>query len=72
MSTTIARYIVTEDSERLDRIAEKIYGHTKGSVEALLEANPVAGLGGDLPFGTVLLVPDLPDAEEEPLVRPWQ
>ena len=74
----IGRYVVTEDEERLDRIARAIYGDEgNGAVERLLDANP--GLSGRtptatgaLPFGTVVTVPAVPAAADTGPTRPWQ
>ena len=41
MSEIIGTYVVTEDEERIDRIARSIYGEEgNGAVELLLQANP--------------------------------
>lgn len=68
-------YTVSEDVERLDRIARTLFGSERGgTVEALLAANPgLAGLGFLLPRGTVVVVPVLPERRVDPaLVRPWE
>lgn len=78
MSETLGIYVVTEDEERIDRVARSIYGEEGNrAVELLLEANPglvgqSTGTPGVLPFGTVLLVPAQPARSSEALVRPWQ
>lgn len=68
-------YTVSEDVERLDRIARTLFGSERGgTVEALLAANPgLAGLGFLLLRGTVVVVPVLPERRVDPaLVRPWE
>lgn len=68
-------YTVSEDYERLDRIARAIFGTERGgTVEALLTANPgLADLGPYLPRGTAITVPVLPDQTVDPTyVRPWE
>ena len=62
----------TRDGDMLDWICWRHYGRTDGTVEAVLEANPgLADLGPVLPLGTEVLLPDLPDPTETPLVRLW-
>lgn len=71
----MTRYTVSEDFERLDRIAQALFGSERdGAVEALLSANPgLADLGFILPRGTVIAVPVLPERAVDPAyVRPWE
>lgn len=68
-------YTVTEEQERLDRIARKLYGSEGGgSLEALLTANPgLSALGPFVPRGYVLTVPALPLPAANPAYqRPWE
>jgi phage tail protein X len=78
MSDILGTYVVTEDEERIDRIARSIYGEEgNGAVELLLQANPgilerSVSEPGTFPFGTVLKVPPRPVPQDDSLVRPWQ
>lgn len=66
-------YVVDEEFERLDRIAQTLYGSERGgTVEMLLDANPgLAALGPELPRGTVITVPDRPEPKTTATTRPW-
>jgi phage tail protein X len=78
VNETVGTYVVTEDEERIDRIARAVYGaEGNGAVELLLDANPgLAGRGtetpGVLPFGTVLRLPVLTIRADDALARPWE
>lgn len=63
----------TRKNDVLDRICFKHYGHTKGTVEAVLEANPgLADKGAVLPSGILITLPMLPEAEsKKPSIRLW-
>lgn len=73
----VATYTVTQDSERLDRIARDLYGSERGgTTEGLLTANrrlsgDLKDPEGDTAFGTILSVPQAPETDEEEIVRPW-
>jgi len=57
--------------DRLDRIAQFVYGYTSGAVERLYEANPgLADMPVWLPAGTVIVLPVLPPPEPK-RVRLW-
>lgn len=63
-----------EDTERLDRIARKLYGSEQGgTVEFLLGANPgLATLGPFVPRGTKIIVPARPaPAPSAAFTRVW-
>lgn len=67
-------YVVEVDEQRLDRVAEAIYGtETGGTVEALLAANPgLAALGLFLPRRTIVQVPARPVPPPNPAyLRVW-
>ena len=67
-------YVVSEDAERLDRIARALYGEDRpGAVEGLLDSNPgLAALGPNIPRGTVIRVPEPPEPPATAIVRPWE
>ena len=68
-------YTVTEEVERLDRIARKLYGSERnGTVPLLLAANPGLASGGPLlPRGRTIVVPPRPTpAPDAAFVRPWE
>lgn len=73
----VDRYTVTNPEERLDHIAEKLYGSEgDGAVDRLLDANPgladtVRVSDGYVPFGTVLDIPERLELEPVLIVRPW-
>lgn len=65
---------VTGQSEMLDLICHRFYGRSAGTTEAVLAANPgLAALGPVLPFGTRILLPDLPTGQRKtrPLTSLW-
>ena len=67
--------VISEEEERLDRIARRLYGTERGgTVEALLAANPgLAAFGPFIPQGTRLVVPSRPAPQSDPaLTRPWE
>jgi len=78
MPDIVTRYTVTEDNERIDRIARDLYGSERGgTVEGLLGANrrlsgDMKTPTGDVGFGTILSVPEAPDAPDETPTRPWE
>ncbi|UXM94330.1 MULTISPECIES: tail protein X [unclassified Bartonella] len=62
----------TIQGEMLDRICRKIYGDESGYVEAVLEANPgLAKKGEPLPFGTLIMLPEVEKNNELNLVYLW-
>jgi phage tail protein X len=51
---------ITKDGDMVDLICFRHYGHTLGTAEKVLAANPgLAGLGPLPPKGTRILLPDL-------------
>lgn len=55
-----ASVYTTVGGERLDQIAQDVYGFQVGAVEALLIVNPgLADLGFELPAGAVINLPEL-------------
>jgi hypothetical protein len=78
MAKIVTKYTVTEDAERIDRIARDLYGSERGgSAEALINANrrlsgTMKNPSGDVAFGTILSVPEAPEAPDETPVRPWE
>ncbi|MCD6526995.1 MAG: tail protein X [Desulfuromonas sp.] len=62
----------TSDGDMLDAICHKHYGRAAGAVELVLEANPgLAQLGPQLEAGIVITLPELPEADEQTVVRLW-
>lgn len=58
--------------DTVDRVCWHIYGRTSGAVERVLEANPgLAALGVALPVGTLINLPELPEAQEQEKVQLW-
>lgn len=78
MARILSQDVVTEDFERIDRLAKRLYGTEQdGTLEALLNANPgLAELalanGCYLPFGTLVNVPEKPVPEAAKINRPWE
>ena len=76
--TPVTTYTVTEDAERVDRVARDLYGSERGgTTETLLIANrrlsgDMKNPTGDITFGTILSVPAAPEAADETPVRPWE
>ncbi|KZM49441.1 hypothetical protein [Labrenzia sp. OB1] len=74
----VTTYTVTEDAERIDRVARDLYGSERGATtETLLTANrrlsgDKKNPAGDVAFGTILSVPAAPEAADETPVRPWE
>ncbi|PVB59731.1 hypothetical protein [Labrenzia sp. 011] len=74
----VSTYTVTEDAERIDRIARDLYGSERGgTAETLLTANrrlsgDKKNPAGDVAFGTILSVPAAPAPADETPVRPWE
>lgn len=63
---------ICRDGDTLDWICWKRYGRQAGAVEAVLEAN--AGLGDRGPVysaGFKIVLPDLPAAATETVIRLW-
>lgn len=61
----------TEYMETIDFICWKYYGHTNGTVEAVLEANyGLAKMPALLPLGVDIILPDL-EPEPEQTIRLW-
>ncbi len=79
MRDVIDRDTFSEDEERLDRAARRLYGSERsGSVERLLAGNPglaalaIAG-GGYLPRGTLITVLPRPQPAPNPaFTRAWE
>lgn len=68
MATTIYR---SSNGDVLDQLCYQRYGHLKGCVEAVFDANP--GLADEpqpLRAGVLIRMPDLP-APDHPQVRLW-
>ena len=66
---------VNQPSERIDRLARRIYGTERGgTVEALLVANPgLVDLCPIIPGGTVIAhIPDVDLSPADPIVKPWE
>ncbi len=62
----------TKDGDMLDAICHTHYGRSAGAVELVLAANNgLAQLGPQFEAGTVLTLPDLPEAAEQTVVRLW-
>jgi len=73
----IGKVVITDDEERQDRVARRLYGEESGNLERLLEANQ--GLAerirpsvGMMTFGTVLALPEAQEPAEEDMTRPWE
>lgn len=50
----------SQQGDTVDVLCWQVYGRTRGTVEAVLEANPgLADLGVVLPLGTVIAMPEL-------------
>jgi phage tail protein X len=63
--------LVSRDGERLDTLCQRHYGHLRGSVEAVLAANPgLSSYPPHLPGGVPILLPELPDPQPA-RVRLW-
>lgn len=61
----------TEFMETIDLICWKYYGHTNGTVEAVLEANyGLSFTTPTLPMGLDIVLPDI-ETEPETTVRLW-
>ena len=59
------RYFVCVGGERLDQIAQSVYGVQVGAVEALLLVNPgIAALGVELPAELAVVLPELAKTTE--------
>lgn len=68
MSTTYK----TNDGDMLDDICHSNYGREAGAVEAVLEANPgLAAIGPVYDAGLSIILPDLPETEQQDLIRIW-
>jgi phage tail protein X len=62
----MATNYTTRQGETIDLACLAHYGRTVRVVEAVLAANPgLAGLGPVLPFGTEILMPDMPSVSAE-------
>lgn len=61
-----------KEGDVLDLICWKHYGREKGAVEAVLEANPgLADQGPVYQAGLEIILPELPEASTEKVVRLW-
>jgi len=69
----MAKTYTTRQGETVDIACLAHYGRTAGVVEAVLATNPgLAGLGPVLPFGTQILMPDMPSVSaERRLISLW-
>ncbi|NCA72618.1 MAG: phage tail protein [Sphingobacteriia bacterium] len=66
-----ASVVVTRDGERLDALCWRHYRRLRGSVEAVLAANPgLAVYPPHLPGGVSILLPELPEPQPARL-RLW-
>lgn len=64
--------ITSRDGDMVDDIAWRHYRHRNGTAEAIYAANPdLAAYGTRLPFGIVILLPDLPAPAQRRRVRLW-
>ncbi len=62
----------TQENDRLDQIAWRHYGSVTGKVEKILLANPgLADHGDILPSGLILVLPDLPQPDNNTGLRLW-
>lgn len=61
--------------DTLDALCWRHYGRTAGVVETVLAANPgLADFGAELPHGTPVELPDLPESTQAatlPLLQLW-
>ncbi len=56
----MAKIIRTSDGDYLDQLCLAEYGHLKGTLEAVLDANPcLAELREPYPLGICIVLPDL-------------
>jgi len=63
----------TSDGDTLDWICWRKYGRSSGTVEAVLEANPkLAACGPVYAAGLEIVLPDLPLAPKQNIVRLWE
>lgn len=68
----MARTVLTHDGDVVDALAFTVYGPAARSAEAVLAANPrLADFGPVLPAGLVVVLPDLPAAKPQAVVRLW-
>lgn len=64
--------VTTHDRDRLDQWVYRHYGHLRGSVEAVLDANPgLAQQPMELPAGLAMMAPDLPSPYRVADVHLW-
>ena len=63
----------TKENDVLDKICFKHYSHIRGTVEAVLAANPgLADHGPVLPAGVLISLPMLPEATpQKKTIRLW-
>jgi phage tail protein X len=64
----------TKEGDTLDAICWRYYGRSSGTVELTLEANrDLADYGTELPAGLVIILPDVPEANDAPtMTRLWE
>ena len=65
---------VTKQGDVLDALCWQHYGRSEGVTELVLNANPgLADLGSEIPMGTVIELPDIPDSSNQAInpVRLW-
>lgn len=61
----MATIYTTRQGEMVDAICRRAYGDESGYVEAVLDANPgLAAMTSPLPMGTVIVLPDTPQASQ--------
>lgn len=61
---------ITKEGDMVDLICFRHYGHTVGTTEKVLAANPgLAELGPVPPKGTEIVLPDLGAPEQQPPVQ---
>lgn len=62
----------TDQGDMVDHIAFRYYGRVNGTVEAILAANPVLMTHDpELPAGLELLLPEVPEPENQGVIRLW-
>lgn len=66
------RTVTTVQGDMLDLVCFRFYGRHRGTVEAVLDANPgLAARPFLLPAGVVIVMPGLPAPAEPATVRLW-
>lgn len=63
---------ISKAKETLDLICWRFYGFQVGTVEKVLEYNPVLhNLDEELPIGTIVKLPQVEKADETTILRLW-